>query len=124
MCVLCRGTSFLNIIFNFDFIIAFAFITMNVYWINILFHRKFTSTSFQIRTNFPICSNNTSYIICYIYIYNMANKIILMCVCVCVCCVRIYIYRYIANYSYGSIIIQNKLYAGMYMCVYVYIHIL
>ena len=74
MCVLCRGTSFLNIIFNFDFIIAFAFITMNVYCINILLHRKSTSTSFQIRTNFPICSNNTSYIICYI-LYGKQNNI-------------------------------------------------
>ena len=43
---------------------------------------------------------------------------------VCVCVVYVYIYRYIANYSYGSIIIQNKLYAGMYMCVYVYIYII
>ena len=52
------------------------------------------------------------------------RRVLRVCVCVCVCCVRIYIYRYIANYSYGSIIIQNKLYAGMYMCVYVYIYIL
>ena len=43
---------------------------------------------------------------------------------VCVCVVYVYIYRYIANYSYGSIIIQNKLYAGMCMCVYVYIYII